>query len=338
VKGLALALAVLLLSAAHCALRDTGTKPAEPELTPDKKSPPASEIEAPAGYVIEHFGDAEDLRLWVQKSDSELFKLWTLGSLITLRSGETRCAFARVGPEIRVLRSCPLPAPVGPAAGEHQGAVNSPKTHVLPLSAHRFGVPLVDGWVALTQGEIASSRRIPRVWLEAFLAPIGQPLPATDEVLQMQIFGADEGSGLALDFQLTDDLLGAIARFDLKARYGGLADYINDVRAWGNGQYFQGMLRLHGGGVGLRLEGKDLRLAVYSGAEWQQKLDALLRSKIPGPALLPLLQLEGWAIVVDPERGLSAQRLEKPLPTAALLGQLAARLQRWRNEPEEDEP
>jgi hypothetical protein len=341
VKRLVLVLAVLLLSAAHCALRDKVSKSPQPAPTSVLKPSPATQIEAPAGYVIEHYGDAEDLRLWIKNSDPELFKLWTLGSLITLQKGETRCAFARVGAQIRVLRPCPLPqksAHLASDAGEHDGALAPPATRFLPLVTHRFGVPLVEGWAALAQAETPVSRRLPRAWLEAFLAPIGQPLPATDEILEIQIFGADEGAGLAFAFELSDDLLGAIGRFDLKARYGGQADYVNDVRAWGDGRYFQGMLRLHGGGVGLRLQGKNLRLAVYGGADWQQKLDALLRSEKPGPALFPLLQLDGWAIVFDPERGLSTRRLEKPLPTAALLGQLAARLKRWRSEPEEDEP
>ena len=51
-------------------------------------------------------------------------------------------------------------------------------------------------------------------------------------------------------------------------RYGGFVDYVRDVRAW-DGQSFQWILRLDGGGVGVRLDGRQVRIGVQAGTEWK---------------------------------------------------------------------
>ena len=303
-----------VLGAAHCTAN-------APEATSEKVAPkvllpPARDITVPEGYVIEHFGDADDLRRLIKVTDPELDKLWAKGSLITLRRDQATCAYARVGPAILPLRPCPEAAPKGPQ-----------KT--LKLAFHRFGVPLVDGVVPLERAEKTDALLINRAWLIALFEPIGLPLVATSDPVPLRVFTTDEGRGFALEMPLTEDVLAALGRFDLMRRYGGFADYVSDVRAWGDGKKFQWMLRLDGGGVGLRLVGQTLRLAVQSGPKWQETLDGVLRATTTKAVRLPLVQVDGLAVEVDPSGHLRPMAIEKALPATQLLRQLAARLKRW---------
>jgi len=277
----------------------------------------------PSGFAIEHFGDAADLRIVIKSVDPELDLLWQTGSLITLRRNEARCAYARIGPEIQPLRPCEQ------ALGGDAGSTT------LQLTSRRFGVPLSEGVVLLERIKDSDAVIVPRAWLRAWLAPLGLPDLATADPLPIRVFASEGGNGFALEWQLAEDAPAALGRFDLTRRYGGFADYVSDVRAWGDGSKFQWMLRLDGGGVGLRLVGRTLRLAVQSGSDWQQALDGTLGASKIAAATLPVLQIDGLALQLDPAGSLRPVTLEKPLPTTALLRQLAARLKRWLAKPKE---
>ena len=92
-----------------------------------------------------------------------------------------------------------------------------------------------------------------------------------------------------------------------------------------------------GGGAGMRLDGRKVRLAVQAGAEWEQGLDALLRGSKAAWVPLPVLAVEGLVADAAPGQGWRLRAPEKPLPTRSLLRQLAARLARWTAKTEEQQ-
>ena len=118
-------------------------------------------------------------------------------------------------------------------------------------------------------------------------------------------------------------------------RYGGFVDYVRDVRAWGDGQSFQWILRLDGGGVGVRLDGRQVRIGVQAGAEWKAQLDVLLRATQASAARIPVLDVPGVALGVEEAVHLRLLAQEKALPARGILRQLAARLSRWRDREED---
>jgi len=318
-------LGLCALGAAHCAVKNQASLPgSETGATSDAgQKPPAREITVPSGFVIEHFGDAPDLRAVIKVLDPELDSLWQNGSLITLRRNGSRCAYARLGAEIHPLRPCEQ------ALGGDAGSTT------LALESRRFGVPLSQGAVILERVKGSDTVIVPRAWLTAWLAPLGLPVLATADPVPLRVFASEEGRGFALEWVIAEDALAALGRFDLTRRYGGFADYVSDVRAWGDGSKFQWILRLDGGGVGLRLVGRTLRLAVQSGSDWQQALDQLLGRPNLAAASLPVLQIDGLALRLDPAGTLRPMAVKNPLPTTPLLRQLAARLQRWLAKPKE---
>ena len=141
---------------------------------------------------------------------------------------------------------------------------------------------------------------------------------------------------VALEFGVNEELLERLGRFDLSKRYGGFPDYVSDVRAWGDGSSFQWIVRLDGGGAGVRLVGRRLRLAVHTGEAWKAALDNLLRATEASPGLIPLLTIEGLSLKSLPDAKLRPTAQEKALPTRPVLGQLEARLKRWLAEVKEE--
>ena len=303
-------LIALCLGAATCAKRPAPDQdPAKPVPPP----PPAKEATVPAGYALEHFGDGEAFKLLVAALHPELAKAWGEGSIGVLRRGDHRCAISRQGPNVTPI----VPCEQGP-----EGA-----TQVLPLAPTLFGLGMSDGWVAASP---RAGFQMKSADLARALAPLVLPDVDLPEQVLVNVEARADGSGQAIALELGEDAIERIARFDLRRRYGANNDYVGSVRAWGDGKHYQWITKLEGGGAGLRLDGRKLRIAVQAGAAWQDGLDQLLRS--PGDALGPFPSLLSPELVLrlDEARGWTIEAAEKPLPTAGLLRQLAARLRRWR--------
>jgi len=310
----------LVLSAAHC----TSRPPAPLDQKPEPPPPPAKVVEVPAGFALEHFGQAPDLRALIKVTDPELDKLWTDGDLVLVRRQSERCVFVRRGHRVEPLIPCPK-------AADPKAAMQS-----LDLVPTRFAQVLVEGSLIVPKGKLEGSVRVPSAWVQALLAPLGLPEVELEAELEVSVYGSEEGTGVALEFGVNEELLERLGRFDLSKRYGGFPDYVSDVRAWGDGSSFQWIVRLDGGGAGVRLVGRRLRLAVHTGEAWKAALDNLLRATEASPGLIPLLTIEGLSLKSLPDAKLRPTAQEKALPTRPVLGQLAARLKRWLAEVKEE--
>ena len=310
----------LVLSAAHC----TSRPPTPEEQKPEPPPPPAKVVEVPAGFALEHFGNAPDLRALIKVTDPELDKLWTDGDVVVVRRQSERCAFVRRGHRVEPLIPCPKVA--DPKAARQS----------LDLVPTRFAQALVEGSLSLTKGKLEGAVRVPSGWVRALLAPLGLPEVELEPELEVRVYGTEGGVGFGLEISVNEDLLERLGRFDLTKRYGGFPEYVSDVRAWGDGNSFQWIVRLDGGGAGVRLAGRQLRLAVQTGEAWKAGLDGLLRAAQTSAGVIPLLALEGLSVEVTPDDKMRPIVQEKPLPTRPVLGQLAARLKRWLAEVKEE--
>ena len=312
----------LTLSAAHCTSQSAGSVNPQAE---KPAPPPVKAIEAPAGFQLFHFGRGAEFKIMVKALYPELFTRWSQGDLIVLKRDELICASLRIGHQIETITPCP----------KTTDAVAKPETVVLKHTL--FSQALQDGWLVLKPGSGAGSAQVPRGWLLALLEPLGLPVVDLPEVLEIRSFGQPEGTGFAFDFVVAEDVLERLGRFDLSKRYGGFADYVRDVRAWGDGATFQWIIRLDGGGAGLRVDGRRLRLAVQAGSAWKEQLDALLRAEQIQPIDLPVLSAPGLSIRVEQGTKLGLRSEQKPLPTRTVLQQLEARLVRWLATAEEEQ-
>ena len=312
----------LMLSAAHCTSQSA--KPVSPKIE-KPAPPPIKEMKAPVGYELLHFGAGAGFRALIKVLDPQLFKRWTQGDLIVLQGKQSRCSFLRLGHEIETLSPCP----------ETRGV--EPKPMKISLTPTIFGQPLKDGTLLLEPGSVDGSASVPSDWLNALLKPMRFPDVDLTETLDVRTFGQPDGTGFAFEFELAEEVLERLGRFDLSKRYGGFADYVRDVRAWGDGHRFQWILRLDGGGVGLRLEDRRVRLALQTGAVWKEQLDALLRATQTHAIQIPVLSVPDLSIMVEEGIKLRLHVEQKPLPSRAVLRQLSARLTRWLAKAEEEQ-
>ena len=313
---------VLALGAAHCTAR---TPQEQPPAAPAPPPPPVTELAVPKGFMLEHFGRGDTLRRIVQVQYPEAHQQWSDGDLIVVSGANTPCFLVRLGHRIERLTPCPG---LDASGGEKR---------MLALKPTRWGRALTGGRYALPASKAAGAARVTGDALRQLLRPLGLPDVEHDESLAVSVYGREDGTGFALSFPIAEDAQERLGRFDLARRYGGFVDYVRDVRAWGDGQSFQWILRLDGGGVGVRLDGRQVRIGVQAGAEWKAQLDVLLRATQASAAQIPVLDVPGVALGVEEAVHLRLLAQEKALPTRAILRQLAARLSRWRDR-EEDEP
>ena len=218
---------LLSVLAAHCALREVPNAAVPQDAGP---APEVKTVKVPQGFALHHMGEGKDLRRIVGQLDPDLLAKWTQGSLVTLSRGSESCAYLRLGTKLTTLKACA--ADEAPDAGPWV---------TLPLEPHRFGRPLVDGVVPFDGLQAEGRVAVPRALLMRYLEPVGLPLVETADVVDVVVSGTPDGSGLCLAFELKDDVLGPLGRFDLTRRYGGFADYVHSVRAWGDGKHFQWM-------------------------------------------------------------------------------------------------
>jgi len=315
-------LVALTRSSAHCTSQSV--QPVVPKVE-KPPPPPLKELEVPVGFQLVHFGQGAELRTLIKAVDPQLFNRWTKGDLIVLRRDQSMCVFLRLGHQIETISPCPRPEGV------------PVETQKIALKPTLFGQALHDGSVVLKPGSVKGSAWLSSQWLRTALQSLGLPQVDLADMLELRAFAQSENSGFALEFKVAEDLLERLGRFDLAKRYGGFADYVRDVRAWGDGTSFQWIVRLDEGGAGLRLDGRRLRLAVQTGSVWKEQLDTLLRATQTQSIQFPILTVPNLAVAIDDGVKLRLVVEQKPLPTRPVLRQLTARLARWLAKAEEEQ-
>ena len=319
-RPLALSLVVVAIGAAHCARQ----APAPAQVVDAGPPPVPTSLSVPAGLAITHIGDDEALRRLVHRTMPELGKLWRTGFLITGQLGKRRCSWVRVVAEITAIEPC------APAVSGDAGAT---KTRQLPLLPQRFGRILDAGVIPFDGVAEGGEISVPRALLDRLLAPLNLPDFESADPVKLTVHIGDGGASISIALAVLGDLRGRFGRFDLSRRYGAYRGYARDVRAWGDAAYFQWIVRLEGGGAGLRAKEGKLRVAMVAGSDWKTRLDALLRGAEGawGPVAIPGHDDLILEAVVG--RGLRLVAAEKPLPTAPLMRQLAPRMKRWNQDP-----